>query len=135
MKSRAAKDTEQAAYAQIPAFTKIHGRPTRKDYNALLDEAMVALSEVDMPFLQNGNHGLLGEVCSAAKYQRIADVEYIEMNEPLAYDDDITAAMTAVVRRQKEAEHDERIKAWYMRKGALRGMCHSFMKAVNGKYY
>ena len=80
MKIRAAKDTEQAAYAQIPAFTKIHGRPTRKDYNALLDEAMVALSEVDMPFLQNVNHGLLGKVCSAAKYQRIADVAYVEMN-------------------------------------------------------
>ena len=103
MKSRAAKDTEQAAYAQNPEFTKIHGRPTRKGYNALLDEAMVALSEVDMPFLQNGNHGLLGEVCSAAKYQRITDVEYIETNEPGAYDDEITAEMTAVERRQKEA--------------------------------
>ena len=66
MKIRAAKDTEQAAYAQIPAITKIHGRPTRKGYNALLDKAMVALSEVDMPFSENGDHGLLGEVCSAA---------------------------------------------------------------------
>ena len=44
-------------------------------------------------------------------YKRITGVVYSEMGEPGTYDDEITAAMTAVERRQKEADHDERIEA------------------------
>ena len=103
MKFATAKQTEQAAYEQVrlQAFTKIHGRPTRLDRNLLRDEVCAATSEVEIPFAENGDYGLLGEVMDADEYTTLTGLVYAVLpEEPSAYDEDIGEDTEDIIHRR-----------------------------------
>ena len=138
MKFTTAKQTEQAAYEQVrlQPFTKIHGRPSRLDWNKLYEELCEQAGEIDMPFEECGDYGLLGEVMSAEEYTTTTDgLVYNGIDDPGTYDEDITAGMNDHQRKIMEAKHNERQEAWYTRKGALRGLCTNIRDALDAKYY
>jgi hypothetical protein len=138
MKFTTAKQTEQAAFEQVrlKPFTKIHGRPTRRDRNTLREEICVAASEVDMPFAEAGEFGLLGEIMDADEYTAVTDgLVYAAPTEPEAYDENIDNDMEDHERKKLEALHDERLEAWYTRRGALRALCDNVRDALDEKYY
>ncbi len=100
MPSSSAKLAEQMSYAAVQSvpFTKIHGRPTRQDYELLKKEVSDLASKVDnLTFAWRRDpatgeeYGLLAEI--------IGDVEYIHLSnqmwtlpvEPASYDLGITA--------------------------------------------
>ena len=107
MKFATAKQTEQAAYEQVrlQAFTKIHGRPTRLDRNLLREEVCAAASEVEIPFAENGDYGLLGEVMDADEYTTLTGLVYAVPEEPSAYDEDIGEDTEEHERKRMEAAH------------------------------
>lgn len=137
MKFTTAKQTEQSAYEQVRLnpFTKIHGRPSRLDRNTLREELCAAASEVDMPYEESGDFGLLGEVMEADEYTTITALTYYPLEKPSAYDEDITEEMDHHERKQLEAEHNERLEAWHTRKGALRGLTENIRDALDEKFY
>ena len=137
MKFSTAKATEQSAYEQIrqKPLTKIHGRPTRLDRNQLRDELCAAASEVDMPFEENGEYGLLGEVMEADEYTNLTGLVHMAVQRPTAYDEDIDEDTLDYLRKQMEALHNERLEGWYTRVGALRAMGDNIRDALDEKYY
>ena len=136
MKFATAKQTELAAYEQVrlTPFTKVHGRPSRIDRNTLREELCAAASEIDMPFEQAGDYGLLGEIMEDEEYTAITGLEYAEPTEPENYDTDITEDMPDHERKRMEASHTEYQEAWYTRRGALRGLCDNIRDALDVKY-
>lgn len=137
MKFTTAKQTEQSAYEQVrlKPFTKIHGRPSRLDRNVLREELCATASEVDMPFDESGDYGLLGEIMEADEYTTITGLTYFPLEKPSAYDEDITDEMEHHERKQLEAEHSERLEAWHTRRGALRGLADNIRDALDKKFY
>ena len=136
MKFTTAKQTEQAAYEQVKLtpFTQIQGRPTRLDRNTLREECCTAASEVDMPFEECGDYGLLGEIMEEEEYTEVTGLEYAAPDYPGTYDEEITEDMDDHERKTMEAAHTERLEAWHTRKGALRGICASIREAMDEKY-
>ena len=63
-------------------------------------------SEIDMPFEQAGDYGLLGEVMEDDEYTAITGLEYEEPEEPGNYDEDITDVMEDHERKRLEAAHN-----------------------------
>ena len=68
------EQTTQAAFEKVRAkpFTKIHGRPERKDRDTLEDEACEAAGEFDLPFQwakddEGTNYGAVAEVIRAKR--------------------------------------------------------------------
>ena len=104
MKFTTAKQTELEAYEQVrlTPFTKVHWRPSRLDRNKLREECCAAASEIDMPFEQAGDYGLLGEVMEDEEYTAITGLEYEEPEEPGNYDEDITDDMEDHERKRLE---------------------------------
>ena len=67
-----AKQAETTAYENVRSnpFTRVHGRPTRSDYEILKSEASALASEVDditYSWSKNAtdNYGLLGDILGA----------------------------------------------------------------------
>ncbi len=117
MPSSSAKQAEQTSYDAVQSvpFTRIHGRPTRQDYELLKKEASDLASEVDnLTFAWSCDpatgeeYGLLAEI--------IGDVEYIHLTyqtwtlpvEPASYDPGITAATVTHQRKRIEEEWEEK---------------------------
>ena len=92
------EQTTQAAFDKVRAkpFTKIHGRPERKDRDTLEDEACEAAGEFDLPFQwakddQGTNYGAVAEVIGAARYEKLTGIAtYVKEPVPPAYDESIT---------------------------------------------
>ena len=137
MKFATAKQTELAAYEQVrlTPFTTVHGRPSRIDRNTLREELCAAASEIEMPFEQAGDYGLLGEIMEDEEYTALTGLEYAEPIEPENYDSDITEDMPDHERKRMEASHIEYQEAWYTRRGALRGLCDNIRDALDVKYF
>ena len=135
MRSATAKQTEKAAYdlARETSFTRILGRPSRMDRNNLRREVCGTASEVDMPFEECGDYGLLGEIMEADEYTDLTGLTYADIDEPSSYDPDITDDMEDHERREREAEWKEVVEAWHSRKGALRGICDNIRDALDPK--
>ena len=132
-----AKQTEKAAYDMVREMhlTKIHGQPTRKDRNILRAEVCGQASEVDMPYLEAGDYGLLGEVMEGDEFTALATLVHVEPQEPASYDPQITAIMGDVERRRRENLWNELEEAWCTRKGALKGITENIRDALDPKFY
>ena len=133
MKFTTAKQTEQAAYEQVrlKPFTKIHGRPSRLDRNTLREELCILASEVDLPFAESGDFGLLGEIMDDDEYTTVTGLVYAAPTKPDAYDTAIDGSEVDYERKQMEAMHVEFQEGWHTRRGALRGFAENVRDALD----
>ena len=94
-----AKQAETTAFESVRAkpFTRVHGRPTRRDYEILKEEACAPASKVeDNMWSKNltNNYGLLGDIMGIGKYDDLTGISmYIIPNKP-ASDDPNTQGVT-----------------------------------------
>ena len=95
-----AKQAETTAHEAVRAtpFTRVHGRPTRGDYETLKDEASALASEVeDITYAWSRDnaeeYGLLANILGSDKYDELTGINtYAIPAEPASYDPAITNA-------------------------------------------
>ena len=82
-----AKQAKAAAYNNVRThpFTRIHERPTKKDYNTLKEEASTLACKVEdtnYPWSTNdtGEYGLLADIVGNVKYTSLTGID--TYNEP-----------------------------------------------------
>jgi len=119
MKVSTTMSAQKAVYDAIHAkpFTRIHGRPTRKSYDRLLEEACELASGFDVPYEWAGDHGLLAKVLGAEAYMRITGKNYVEPVPVEPFNPLINQSTTDYQKAKKAAEYEEIREAWYTRKG------------------
>ena len=86
------KQAEATAYTSVQGypFTKIHGRPTRNDFDTLKEEASMLACEVEdinYPWSKSatGEYGLLADINGGAEYDHLTGIiRYTEPGEPAA---------------------------------------------------
>ena len=138
-----AKQAETTAYENVRSnpLTRVHGRPTRSDYEILKSEASALASEVeDITYLWSkdatDNYGLLGDILGADEYDELTSIDsYVIPNEPASYDPTITKATLTHERKRKEEEWDLVRTSWFIRKGFLRGIVDNLRDALDEQYY
>ena len=144
MPSSSAKSAETASYEAVRAvpFTRIHGRPTRHDYETLKKEASDLASKVDnltFAWCRNPStgeeYGLLAEIISDIEYTHLTNQISQQEVEPASYDPAITAATVPHMRKQMEEEWEEKRESWFIRKGFLRGVTMNMSDALDEQYY
>ena len=105
------KQAKTTAYKNVCSnpLTRVHGRPTRSDYEILKSEASALASEVEditYSWSKNAtdNYGLLGNILGADKYNKLTGIDsYIIPNKPASYDPAITnTTLTHECKRQEE---------------------------------
>ena len=138
-----AKQAETTAYENVRSnpLTRVHGRPTRSDYEILKSEASALASEVEditYSWSKNAtdNYGLLGDIIGADEYDELTSIDsYVIPNEPASYDPTITNATLTHERKRKEEEWDLVRTSWFIRKGFLRGIVDNLRDALDEQYY
>ncbi len=103
-----AKQAKTTVYenARSNPLTRVHGRPTRSDYEILKSKASALASEVeDITYLWSknatDNYGLLGDILGAKEYNELTNIDsYVIPNEPASYDPAITNAMLTHKRKR-----------------------------------
>ena len=93
-----AKQAKTNAFESIRAtpFTRIHGRPTRRDNKILKEEACAPASEVEditYAWSKNAmdNYGLLANILCVDEYDNLTNIlRYTIPQEPASYDPAIT---------------------------------------------
>jgi hypothetical protein len=91
------KSIEAEAFeaVQVTPFTKIHGRPSRNDYETLKKEASDLASELEDITYEwtrsptGKEYGLLAEIISKDEYQHLMNLTWEQVTEPGPYDPDI----------------------------------------------
>jgi hypothetical protein len=89
-----AKQAETTAYknAHSNPLTRVHGRPTRSNYEIFKSEASALAREVeDITYAWSknvtDNYGLLGDILGADEYDELTNIDlYVIPNEPVSYD-------------------------------------------------
>ena len=107
-----AKQAKATAYKSVRShpFTRIHGRPTRNNFDILKEEeSMLAckVEDINYPWIKNttGEYGLLADIIRGAEYDHLTGIStYAEPTEPAAYNTTITNATATHKRKQKEEE-------------------------------
>ena len=107
-----AKQAEATAYESVRShpFTRIHGRPTRNDFDTLKEEAsMLAceMEDINYPWSKSatGEYGLLADIIVGAEYDHLTGIStYAEPPELAAYNATITNATATHKPKQKEEE-------------------------------
>ena len=138
-----AKQAETTAYENVRSnpFTRVHGRPTRSDYEILKSEASALASEVeDITYSWSKNatdkYGLLGDILGADEYNELTAIDtYAVPNEPASYDPTITNATLTYERKRKEEDWDLVRTSWFIRKGFVRGIVDNQRDALDEQYY
>ena len=138
-----AKQAETNAFESVRAtsFTRVHGRPTRRDYEVLKEEACAQASEVDgitHAWSKNlmDNYGLLANILGVDEYNDLTVIStYTIPHEPASYDPDITNANPAHTRKRMEEEWKLVRTSWFIRKGFLRGVVDNLRDALDEQYY
>jgi hypothetical protein len=138
-----AKQTETTAFRSVrdKLFSRVHGRPTRHNYEILKEEACAPASEVeDITYkwsknLMN-NYGLLADIMGVDEYDDLTGiVMYIIPNEPPSYDPNILDATPTHTRKQMEEEWELVWTSWFIQKGFLRGVVDNLRDALNKQFY
>jgi hypothetical protein len=138
-----AKQAKTNAFESIRAtpFTRVHKRPTRRDYEVLKEEACAPASEVDditYAWSKNvtDNYGLLADILGVDKYDDLTgNVTYAIPHEPASYDPNITDATPTHTRKQMEEEWELVWTSWFIRKGFLCGVVDNLRDALDEQYY
>ena len=138
-----AKQAETTAYENVRSnpFTRVHGRPTRSDYEILKSKASALASEVEditYSWSKNAtdNYGLLGDILGADEYDELTAIStYTVPSEPASYDPTISNATLTHERKRKEEDWDLVRTSWFIRKGFLRGIVDNQRDALDEQYY
>ncbi len=144
MPSSSAKAAETTSYDAVRAkpFTRIHGRPTRQDYELLKKEASDLASEVEnITFAWSRNtatgeeYGLLAEIIGDVKYNHLTNLNWSQEMEPASYNPAITAATATHTQKRMEEEWEAKRKSWFIWKGFLCGVTMNMHDALDKQYY
>ena len=108
----AAKQAKTNAFKSVRAtlFTRVHRRPTRRDYKILKEEACAPVSEVeDITYAWSNNvtdnHGLLADILGIDEYKDLTNISMYNIPyEPASYDPNITDATLTHTRKRIEKE-------------------------------
>ncbi len=119
-----AKQAEMTAFESVRAkpFTRVHGRPTRRDYEILKEEACAPASEVeDITYAWSknltDNYGLLANIMGVDKYNDLTSIAtYGFPNKPASYDPNILDATPTHTRKRMEEEWDLVRTSWFIQK-------------------
>jgi hypothetical protein len=138
-----AKQAETTAFEAVQAtpFTRVHGRPTRKDYKLLKEEASTLASEVeDITYAWSKNatddFGLLANIIGTDEYNKLTSIAtYVIPTEPPLYDPTITNAMLTHEQKCKEEDWELGRTLWYIRKGFLKGIVDNLRHTIDKQYY
>jgi len=104
---------------------RVHGRPTRSDYEILKSKASALASKVeDITYSWSKNatddYGLLGDIFGADENNKLTAIDtYAIPNEPALYDPTITNATLTHEHKSKEEEWDLVCTSWFICKGFL----------------
>ena len=112
-----AKQAETTAFESVRAkpFTRVHGRPTRRDYKILKEEASAPASEVeDITYAWSknlmDNYGLLANIMGVNEYDDLTGIaKYVIPNEQISYD-----ATPMHTRKQMEEVWDLVRTSWFI---------------------
>jgi len=137
------KQVETTAHEAVHAtpFTRVHGRPKRKDYETLKDEASVLASEVeDITYAWSRDatkeYGLLANILGFDEYDELTGIDtYAISAEPALYDPAVTNATPTHERKHCEEEWELVRTSWFIRKGILRGVVDNLRDALDEQYY
>jgi hypothetical protein len=120
---------------------RVHGRPTRNDYETIKSEASALASEVEditYAWSKNAtdNYGFLGNILGVNEYEELTNINtYTIPIEPASSDTSITNARLTHERKWKEEEWDLIQTLWFIQKGFLRGIINNLRDALNEQYY
>ena len=134
-----AKQAETTAHEAVCAtpFTRVHGRPKRKDYETLKDEASALASEVeDITYAWSKDaakeYGLLADILGFDEYNELTGIDtYTIPMEPASYNPAITNATPTHERKRREEEWELVRTSWFIRKGILRGVIDNLRDALD----
>ena len=115
-KASSARQTQKAASdgAKEKKFTKINGRPNRKDYTRLCKEVQAASTQEYVPYEGAEDNGYLAEILGSVKYTALTGLEYEKPEEkPSAIHPEIDEHTTDKDRTELKAVQAELIKAWW----------------------
>ncbi len=113
MPSSSAKNVETTSYDAVctAPFTRIHGRPTRHDYETLKKEASNLASKLDnltfawsQDLTTGEEYGLLAEIIGKVKYTHLTNLVWIQEVELPQYNPAITNATPTHTRKCMEDE-------------------------------
>jgi hypothetical protein len=119
----------------------VHGRPTRKDYEILKEEASALASEVkDITYSwsrdANNKYGLLADVIRFDNYDNLTGIDtYVIPTELAIYDPAITNAMPTHARKHMEKEWELGRVSLFIRNGFFRGIVDNLRDALDEQYY
>jgi hypothetical protein len=105
-----AKQAETTALESVRAipFTRVHGRPTRRNYETLKEETSALASKVeDITYAwsknENDNYGLLANILDADEYDELTGINsYAIPCKPASYEPTITNATLTYECKRKE---------------------------------
>jgi hypothetical protein len=115
----------------------VHGRPTRRDYEVLKEEACASASEVDYityAWSKNitDNYGLLADILGVNKYNNLTGIAtYAIPHEPASYDPNVTDATPTHTRKQMEEEWELVQTSCFIQKGFLCGVVDNLRDALD----
>jgi hypothetical protein len=138
-----AKQAKTTAFESVRAtpFTRVHGRPTRRNYNILKEEACALASKVEdttYPWSKDRtrNYGLLTNILGIDEYNNLTNIAtYAIPHKPASYNRNITNTTPTHTRKRMEEEWELVQTSWYIRKGFLKGVVDNFQDALNEQYY
>jgi hypothetical protein len=137
------KELENTTYKLVQAtlFTKIHGRPSRNDYEVLKKEAPDLACELD-DIIYNWSrsatgeeYGLLAKIIGKEEYNHLPNLTWVQETEPSNYDPAITDATLTHFRKRMEQEWQRTRKTWAIRKGFLRVVAANMRNALDKNWY
>jgi hypothetical protein len=138
-----AKQAKTPAFdaVRVPPFTRVHGRPTRKDYKILKEDASALPSKVEdvtYPWTKDAmtNYCLLVDILGFNNYYKLTSIDtYAIPNKPTSYNPTITNAPLTHKCKRKEEEWDLLRTAWFIRKGFLKGVENNLCDALDTQTY
>jgi len=126
---------------RFSSFTKIHGRPTRSDFENLKKEASDLASKLDditcnwsrSPTCDE--YGLLAEIIGKDENNHLTILTWVQEVKPNTYDPNITNTTSTNTRKRIEQQWECTGKTWAIRKGFLRGVAANFRDALDENWY
>jgi hypothetical protein len=133
------KNLEQRTYDTVcfSSFTKIHGCPTRSNYENLKKEASDCASKRDditynwSQSLTGEEYGLLAKIIGEDKYYHLTNLTWTQEVEPATYDPAINDYTAMHTGKCMEQEWECTRKTWAIQKGFLRGVAANFRNALD----
>jgi hypothetical protein len=137
------KTLEQRTYGTVRSFsfTKIHGRPTHRDYKNLKKDASdltSKLGDITYDWSQSptgDEYGLLAKIIGEDEYYHLTNLTWTQEVEPATYDPAINDTTATYTLKRMEQEWERTCETWAIRKGFLHGVAANFRDALDKSWY